>query len=338
MRKKTTIVDIAEKLGLSVSTVSRALKDDYQISDKTKKLVLAAARELHYVPNKFAANLSSRKSNVIGVIVPSIATHFCSTVISSIEETCLKNNYQLSIFQSNESLEREKSLVDMIINSGLDGVLISVSGETKDDSHLNKLIEFGVPLVLFDRVIESCPVSKVMVDNKAGAFSAVNHLIQQGYKKIAYIAGPDSVNIGTHRTEGYFEAHRKYNLQPDPELVVQAQFMGNSINKAANYLLKHPQKPDAIFTSASPLRVYMEAETLGIAIPEEIAVAGFTDDPTITITKPKITSVIQPIKEIGREAALLLIKEIAQKNEKPIRKNLWFKAKLEIRESTPKKS
>jgi len=148
----------------------------------------------------------------------------------------------------------------MIINSGLDGVLISVSGETKDDVHLNKLIEFGVPLVLFDRVIESCPVSKVMVDNNAGAFSAVEHLIQQGYTKIAYIAGSETVNIGKYRKEGYFEAHKKNNIQPDPELVVQAQFMGNTINKAANYLIKHPKKPDAIFTSTSPLRVYMEAE------------------------------------------------------------------------------
>jgi len=210
--KSVTIKEIANRLGIAVSTVSRALHDAYDVSPETRKKVLAMAEELDYRPNPYAVNLVTQRTNIIGVLLPEIATHYFSTVVKGIQDVANNVGYNVMFFISNESITREKYILNQLNNNSLDGLLASVSAETDSSEHFIKLMERGLPIVFFDRVRNDMLTSKVIQDDYRGAFNATTHLIQQGYKRIAHLAGPKNIDAAERRLQGYLDALEQNNL------------------------------------------------------------------------------------------------------------------------------
>src|SRR5687767_12271562 len=215
-----TIKDIARELGISPSTVSRALKDHPDISKETKKAVSELAAKLNYQPNIVALNLRTQKTNTIGVVIPELVHFFFSTVISGIEDVAYSAGYNVIITQSNESLQRKKTDIKALFNSRVDGMLISVSRETNTFDHIDNILAKGVPMVFFDRVYETANSSKIIVDDLSGAKDATQHLIDQGCKRIAHLEGPPNLNITKQRLEGYVEAHKDHKIAVNKSLIM----------------------------------------------------------------------------------------------------------------------
>lgn len=246
MAHPVTIKDIARELGVSPSTVSRALKDHPDISPATKQQVRELVDKLKYKPNAIALSLRSQKSNVISVVVPQIVHHFFSSVISGIEEVAQKQKYNVMIFQSNEQYEREVAIAQEIESGRAEGVLVSVSKTTKNFSHLRELTEKGYPLVFFDRVCEEMETDKVIVDDFSGAMNAVEYLLQTGCKRIAHLAAPQHLLIGYHRQRGYISALEKNGIEVDDALIVKCDTIEEAYETIPKLMdLEHP--PDGIF-------------------------------------------------------------------------------------------
>ncbi len=310
--RQVTIKDIARQLDISPATVSRALKDHPDISKHTKKAVIELANSLNYQPNSIALSLRSQKTFTIGVIVPEIIHFFFSSAISGVEATAYKAGYNVVICQSNESYEREVANVNTLLNNRVDGILISVSKNTTDFSHLKKVVNMGVPLVFFDRICNEIDAHKVIVEDKKGAYNAVKHLIDQGYKHIAHLSGPESLQISRLRKDGYLDALKDNGIAHDPRLLLQAD------NRMSGYqnmkkLLQLEQRPDAVFTvndnvAIGAIKAIKEA---GLKIPQDVAVIGFSDDQKITsLVEPHLSSVAQPAFQIGQTAGELFLKQI----------------------------
>ncbi len=341
---QVTIKDIARELGISPSTVSRALKDHPDISPETKKAVNELAEKLNYTPNIVALSLRQSKTNTIGVIIPELVHFFFSTVISGIEDVAYSAGYNVIITQSNESLQREKTDIKALFNSRVDGMLISVSRETSNFEHIDNILAKGVPMVFFDRVYDKPESSKIIVDDLSGAKEATAHLIDQGCKRIAHIEGPPNLEISKQRLEGYLQAHRERNIEVDKSLIVPCNLgtieEGRTVTEK---LLAQSPGPDAIFATNDPTAMgAMQAiKEAGLKIPKDIAVVGFSNWFFTALLDPPLTSVDQPGFEMGQEAAKLLIRQIDIRTKdrdadvQPETKVL--KTKLIVRESSLKK-
>lgn len=332
---QATIRDLALKLNISISTVSRALRGAQDVNPATKKAVLELARELNYEPNKVAQSLRIKKTNTIGVIVPEIAIHFFSSVISGIQDYTAKHGYSIMICQSLESFETEKANVHMLVANRVDGLLISLSSQTREFHHLDQLIAKKIPMVLFDRVVESLEVSKVVVDDHDGAFKAVNYLIKTGCKRIAYIGGSMSLSISNQRIKGYTDALKTNNLPVRPELMILCDEFHNEPILATQKLLELPEPPDAIFCMNDPVAILViqVLKQRKIKIPEEISVVGFTNEPVSRYIEPSITTVAQPAYQMGEAAARLFIGQVENPDSyKPTMETL--QTELIIRNST----
>jgi len=330
-----TIKDIARELGISPSTVSRALKDHPDISPQTKLQVRELVDKLKYKPNAIALSLRSRKTNIIGVIVPQMVHHFFSSVISGIEEEAISAGYNVMIFQSNESYERELLNVQALLASRVDGVLASISKTTRKFAHFKELMENEIPVVLFDRASDELDTDKVIVDDFAGAFDAVEYLIKTGCRRIAHFAAPQHLKIGYLRQRGYISALEKNGIMVDDELIVKCDTHDEALETTAKVMaLANP--PDAVFavndlTAAGVLKVL---KRLHLRVPEDISVVGFTDGLVSTVTDPPMTTVSQHGFEMGQIAAKILLQRIESgiENFKPVTEVL--KTDLIIREST----
>ncbi|HEY9047497.1 MAG TPA: LacI family DNA-binding transcriptional regulator [Ohtaekwangia sp.] len=332
---QATIRDLALKLNISISTVSRALRNAPDVNPETKKAVLELAKKLHYEPNRVAQSLRIKKTNTIGVVVPEIAMHFFSSAISGIQEYAAKHDYSIMICQSMESLRTEKSNIHMLVSNRVDGLLISLSSETKDIEHLESLIAKQIPIVLFDRITDELDVSKVVVDDHNGAFRGVEHLIKTGCKRIAYIGGPDGLYVSDQRLRGYRDAIRNYNLELDEELIMHCRDFHNDPTEAARTLLNRPNRPDAIFCMNDPVAILamQVLKEKGIAIPNEVSLVGFTNEPVSQFIEPSLTTIAQPAYLMGQSAAKLFIEQMDNKEDfKPITKVL--PTELIIRNST----
>ncbi len=332
-----TIKDIARELGVSPSTVSRALKDHPDISLATRLKVKQLAEEYGYKPNAIALSLLQSKTNIIGVIIPEIVHFFFSSVISGIEEVAHKNGYQVMICQSNESVEREKENVQTMIKGRVDGVLISISKQTQSSEHLQLLDKAGIPMVFFDRSPNDINSHQVIIDDEEGAFSVVNHLIQQGYKRIMHLAGPDNLVISQRRLAGYKRALKQNGLNYNPELIQVCDQYDDAIRMVPK-LLQRPTRPDAIFavndlTAVGAIKVIRE---MGLKIPQDIGVAGFTNEKISSILTPSLTSVEQHGFSMGEEAAKLLMKRFETNIEDYVPETKIIPSTLIIRESTKK--
>ena len=322
------------------STVSRALKDHPGISDATKAKVWKLAEELKYVPNTLAMGLRRKKSNTIGVVIPEVVHFFFSTVISGIEDVAYEKGYSVILTQSNEDYEREKFNVRSLLNHRVDGILIDVASSTSNFDHIEDVKQRGVPLVYFDRLVKEMTGSKVVVNDYKGAYVATNHLINLGYTRIAHLAGPKGLSITWDRLEGYKRALIDRKLGIDENLIVYGVGIEVKESKRIAYeMLSRRHRPQAIFAVNDPaaLGVLSAASSLGIKVPEDLAVIGFSNWDFTEFTSPSLSTVDQPGYEIGYRAASLLIEQIEQDEEEEIKdQTVVLDASLVLRESTPK--
>lgn len=340
---QVTIKDIARELGISPSTVSRALKDHPDISTETKRLVHSLADKLNYQPNVVALNLRQKKTNTIGVIIPELVHFFFSTVISGIEDVAYQAGYSVLLAQSNESYEREKTDIKALFNSRVDGMLISLSRETRNYDHIESIISKGVPVVFYDRMYNNPLTSKVIVDDYVGAKEAVEHLIDQGYKRIAHLEGSSQLMISVDRKRGYVEALKENNMEIRESLIHEcpsgSQEEGFLVTKK---LLAMSQPPDAIFANNDPMAVgaMLAIKEKGLRIPQDVGLVGFSNWSIGSLIEPSLTTVDQPGFEMGQEAARLLIRQIemGDKDQEPQPEMKILKTKLIVRDSSIRKA
>jgi DNA-binding LacI/PurR family transcriptional regulator len=335
-KQQATIKDIARKLRISVSTVSRALRNLHDVNPDTKKAVEELAKQLNYEPNYIAQSLINRKTRIIGVIVPIIASPVFGRILTGMNDAARQHNYQLMICQSNENAELECSLIKQLASFKIDGLLISVSGQTECDDSFEVLKKKGVPIVFFDRVLQSIDISKVIVDEFQSAFTAVEHLIKCGHKKIAHLAGPSHLSISKDRMNGYLSALTKHNIPIDKNLIITCQNFEEDAPKGIKKLFAKKPYPDGVFAinDASAVTVIKYLNGKKIRIPEEVAVIGFNNDPISEIIEPSLTTVYLPCYEMGQIAVDQLIKRINDFSLPP--ETITLHSKLLKRNSSPK--
>lgn len=334
---QATIRDLALKLNISISTVSRALRNAPDVNPETKKAVLELAKSLHYEPNRVAQSLRIKKTNTLGVVVPEINLHFFSSTISGIQEYAAKHGYSIMICQSMESIKTEKSNIQMLVSNRVDGLLISLSSQTKTYDHLQQLIEKKIPIVLFDRICDELDVSKVIVNDHDGAFKGVEHLLKTGCRRIAYIGGPENLYVSNQRMQGYLDALRSYNIQPDPALIAHCHELHQEPIEVTKRFLDLPERPDAIFCMNDPVAIItmQVLKARNIRIPDEISLVGFTNEPVSQYIEPSLTTIAQPAYDMGQATAKLFIQQLDHEaTAKPVTKVL--PTELIIRNSTRK--
>lgn len=314
-----TIKDIAKALNLSTSTVSRALRDSHEINPETKRMVVEYATKVNYRPNPIAQGLKENRSRAIAVIVPEIANSFFSEAITGIEDVANARGYDVVIFQSHESYDREVANVRNVVARRVDGLLISLSNQTQEFSHLRELHEKGFPLVFFDRVSDEIETYKVVADNFSGAFMATDHLLQNGKKRIAHITSAASLYITKERLSGYKAALEKYKVPFDSALVHYCNhFDFPEMEGIIEHILEIAPRPDAIFTASDRLALacFEVLTRKGIRCPEDLALVGFTNLKVAHLLHPALTTVSQPAFGIGQTSVELLI-DLIEKKKRP---------------------
>jgi len=338
-RKALTIHDIAKKLNISASTVSRALSHNPSISKATTEKVNAFAVEGGYRPNWIASNLRKRKTNSIGIVVPQINRNFFSCFISGVEKIASRKNYNVIISQSNNLLEKEKKIVYSLFSNQVDGLIVSLSMQTNEFSHFKLFKENNIPLIFFDRIAPSIDTDKIVVDDFEAGYKATKHLIDQGYKRIAHIAGPTVLEIYSLRKDGYIKALKDNHLPVKKEYILTSHLLRKDGENSIKQFLELKTPPDAIFcgNDTSALGLIMYLKKMGIRIPENIGIVGFSDEPFSELITPTLSTLRQPAFEMGEKAAGLLIERI-EKNENPSDfKTIVMPTKLIIRESSKAK-
>lgn len=338
-KEKTTIHDIARKLNITASTVSRALKDHPRISTETKKAVLKTAEKLNYQPNHIAAALRNGKSNIIGIIVPTADRTFFSSVVRGIEEIANTSKYNVMICQTYDSYEKEMDTVEALLNARVDGIIASFAKNTTNFDHFLKVKERGIPLILFDRSNDTLEVSHVVVDDFLGAYKATEHLIQQGCRRIAHFTNTRKISIYKERLRGYRDALLDNGLPYDESLVVESNLQLEDGRNSMLQMLQRPEIPDGVF-SASAYGILGAMQVLkekGIRIPEEVALVGFSNEPFTSFTEPALTSVDQHSMRMGNAAAEIFLEEITSANQKFIPQKIVLKPELIIRQSSLRK-
>ena len=335
---QTTIKDIAKKLNLSPSTVSRALHDNQEISSRTKRKVINAAKQMNYYPNILARSLKKKTSQAIGVIVPEIKHDFFSAAISAIAGVAYDAGYVIILCESNENYEREVLNARALVTNQVAGLLVSITQSTVKSSHFKFFQRVGIPVVFFDRVCDDIRASKVLVDDYGGGFNAVEHLIKSGYKRIAHLGGVKHLSISRNRYKGYRDALKNYSIVYEKELVHFGGFHEQDGIIGMQYLLDLKNPPDAIFTVNDPVAIgaYDEIKKRKLRIPQDIALVGFSNNLIAALVDPPLTTIDQSAFELGKAAANILLEHIKAKNEKKSFKSIRkvLETKLIIREST----
>ncbi|OKS87634.1 LacI family DNA-binding transcriptional regulator [Mucilaginibacter polytrichastri] len=338
-----TIRDIAKALNLSVSTVSKALRDSHEISEKTKKLVLAYAKENNYRPNPIAQSLKQGSSKSIGIVVSTIENQFFSQVINGIESVAYNEGYNVIITQTHESYDLEVKNVGHLTHRSIDGLLISISTETKDIEHLLRLHKQGLPIVFFDRVSNEIETHKVIADNYMGGYNATKHLIASGFRKIAHITSPPNISITQERLAGYHQALADAGIKLPENYVKYCPHGGRDVSEienALNELLNMDPRPDAIFTTSDRITTTSLSllYKLGIKIPDDIALVGYSNTSMADVLNPPLTTVSQPGFEMGQKATEMLLNLIASKHPVTEFKTVVLPTTLTIRKSSIKGS
>jgi len=335
--KHITIKDVAKKLNCSVSTISRAFNDKYDIRKETRELILATANEMGYSPNPMAKSLLKQCSNQIGVVVPEFINPFFPEVIIGMQEVFHKAGYQVLIMQSNESYIHELENVKALENNMVDGMILSLSIETKNVEYYKKMISQGFPLVLFNRVSNELETHKVILDDYKWAFFATEHLIYQGYKKIFHFAGPSGLMFSQNRENGFIDAHRKHKLAVDNSSIVETGLLISDGEREMEELIKNNNLPDAIFAvnDMAAIGAMKVLKKNGLKIPDDVAIVGFTETQIAPLIDPPLTSVAQPTHEMGRATALLLLDQIENKGIL-VPQTVILNGRLNVRESSMK--
>lgn len=336
----TTLKEIAEQLGISIATVSKSLKNYPDVSEKTKKAVIELASQLNYTPNSFAVNLRTKESKTIGLIIPTIVHHFFSNVIKGILEEAEKRDYLVIILQSDENFELEKKQIKLLINKRVDGIIISLSNGTGDFFHLNEILSQKIPLVLFDKIAKIVECSKVMINDQKAAYDAVDYLIKKGYKKIAHFRGAYIPQNSIDRFLGYKKALEDNQIEYNPSLVYDCDNNNDfedGYENAKKLIIENPEV-DAIFavTDLVAIGIIKYFNEIGISIPNQIAVLGFSNWFISNVISPTLTTIDQPGFEMGKKSAEILFNEIdLKRNNLPVSfQSIEIETKLIIREST----
>jgi LacI family transcriptional regulator len=339
-RKEVTIYDIAKRLKLSPSTVSRGLSGHHEIRKETIRRIQLTAKEMGYQQNTFASNLRKNRSNTIGVVLPRLDSNFQSSVIAGIEKVVSKGGYNLIISQSRESMDKEIKSVQTLFNSRIDGLLISLACDTCKLDHLDVLYKKGIPIVFFDRVQDHSTYksSKVVIDNVKAGFDATEHLINQGCGRIVYLSDNRKSNVYSERFLGYKDALERYRIPFDPELVFEDRLNEESGKRTVSKMLRLKKFPDAVFAAndTSAVAVICQLKRTGINVPDEVAVVGFNNVHVSRIIEPSLTTIHYPGMEMGEVSASALI-ELLNLSETPITKKIVLDHSLIIRESSKKK-
>ena len=338
MGKNLTLKDLAQKLGLSTSTVSRALQNNPAISDDTRLRVNKLAKKIGYYPDALAKSLKNKKSYTIGVIVPEISHFFFSSVIDGIEDVTYKDGYTIMVTKSNEDFEREVLNLESLISNRVAGVIASISQNTKTGKHFYNIINRGIPLVLFDRVLDDLDVHKIVGDDFEKVYEMVNHLIDSGYQNIAYLAGPSHLNITMNRVDGYKKALIDNNIELMDGLIMNINLNENDGFEGAKTLIREFPKIDAICCVNDPvaLGVYKYLNKVGIKIPDKVGVTGFSNNPSSETINPPMTTVDQQGYKMGRKAAKILLQKINNESIDSLDKTHIIEGELIIRDSSRK--
>ncbi|QWX83210.1 LacI family DNA-binding transcriptional regulator [Cellulophaga sp. HaHaR_3_176] len=319
MKQKITLKHIARELEVSISTVSKALKNSEEISRDTKEKIQAFAKLYNYKPNNIAISLKNKKTKNIGVIIPDIVHHFFTTVFRGIEKYANTKGYNVIVCVSDESFDKEVINMEILANGSVDGFIMSLSSDTQlngDYNHLIELTEQGIPLVLFDRVTDKVACDKVLINDKDGAFRATKKLIEDGRKRIALVATEDYLSVSKNRADGYFQALKEHDLEIDESLILKLPSMNSVEGKEMEDFL-HNQKVDAVLCVNEIYAIHgmRLAQKMGLKIPEDIAFIGFTDGILSKFSNPTLTSVAQHGDQMGEVAAKMLIEKIESDKE-----------------------
>jgi len=335
--KDVTIYDIAEKLKISPTTVSRGLKDHPAIKKETKKRIREMALKMGYQNNTFASNLRSRKTNTIGIIIPRINSAFMSSVISGVEQVVNSNGYNLIISQSQEQYHKEVASATTMFHSRVDGLLVSLASDTEKNQHFESFLLKKIPVVFFDRIFDHPDCTNIVIDNSRAGYDAVKHLLDLGCKRIALITGNLNRNVYADRLKGYQMALAERQISFDESLVIvsSANLNEQSGLDAAQKILQMNPRPDGVFAAndTSAVACMLGLQDAGIEVPNEVAVVGFNNDPISLIVRPRLTTINYPGYEMGKIAATTLINTL----NKPAERNLTtivLKHELIVRESS----
>ncbi len=331
-----TIKELAKELNLSFSTVAKALRDSHEISEKTKALVLEKARELNYQVNPFASSLRKQKSKTIAVVIPEVVNDFFGPVINGVESIAQEKGYHVLIYLTHEKLHKEIEIAKLLQSGRVDGMMISISTQTNQTTHLEELFSKELPMVFFDRIVPELPVPKVTTSDYKSSFEATEHLIQNGCKNISFLSIAKELSISEKRIEGFKDALLKHNITFENGMLHFFDLESTDTPKRIKKLLSQLNSPDGIFAAVENLAIitYEQAKILQLSIPKDLKVLCFSNLKTIDLLSPPMTTITQPAFEIGRESAAILFKLIEKKGHNFLKENTEIKSKLIAREST----
>ncbi|MES2653317.1 MAG: LacI family DNA-binding transcriptional regulator [Bacteroidota bacterium] len=334
--KNINIKELALELNLSVSTISKALNDSYEISEETKRRVLETAARLNYVPNPYASSLRGRKSKNIGVVIPEVADSFFSLAINGIESVAKEKGYHVLICLTHESFENERTILKEFQGGRVDGVLLSVSRETTQCNHINDLIANGLPLVFFDRACDAVETAKITTDDFESGYKATAHLIAQSCNQIAFLSISNYLSISNKRLEGYLQALNDHKIEVNPKHIIQCTNDAEQNYLLIKKLLQQKNRPNGIVASVEKLTtpIYIACEALKLKVPQDIKVICFSNLETAAILNPSLTTITQPAFEMGKVAATLLFKALENRNFSLIKEDFMIPSTLVVRRST----
>ncbi|MFC2440902.1 MAG: LacI family DNA-binding transcriptional regulator [Segatella maculosa] len=334
-QRRTSLKDLAEELGVSIATVSRALRNSHEVGEEMKAKVKALAKRLNYRPNPFAQSLRKKTPRVIGVIVPNLVTHYYASVLDGIEDYASCFGYSVISSNSHESHEREEKAVENFISMHVDGIIACLAQDTVDYGHYLQLHDMGIPVVFFARTCLPDMFSQVVANGDEAAQEATSHLIGAGSRRIAFIGGPNHLDMVKRRKHGYLEALREHHLPIDRELVWCGRIDFDEARNATVRLLQSEKRPDAIlaFNDILTYAAFDAIKTCGLSIPDDVAIIGFTDGDSAAFVTPKLTAIMDQANEQGRKSCELLLRHI--KGDQHIYKEI-VPMILKIRESSEK--
>jgi LacI family transcriptional regulator len=334
--KNINIRELARELKLSVSSISKALKDSHEISDETKQRVLEMAARLNYIPNPYASSLRGRKSKNIGVVIPEVADSFFALALNGINSVAIERGYHVLICLTHESFENEKNILKEFQSRRVDGVLLSVSSETSQTSHIRDLISNGVPLVFFDRACEEVETARITTNDEESGYQATEHLIQKGCDRIVFLSISQTLSISNKRMEGYLQALSDHGMEPDKKDVILCTNDDKKNYVLIKRVLARKKRPDGVLASGEKLTtpVYKACEALQLKIPRDVKVVCFSNLATASILNPPLTVVRQPAFEMGKAAATVLLKALQKQNINLTKESQVIRSSLIIRKST----
>lgn len=338
LSKEVTIYDIAKALNVSAATVSRGLKDHPGIRKDTKKRIAKAAEKMGYQHNSFASNLRKKTSKTVGVIVPRLDSYFMSSVIAGMEKILNNAGYNLIISQSQESVKKEVASTQTLFHGRVDGLLVSLSSETKDLDHFNPIFKKRIPLIFFDRVVDVPHCTSIVINNEKAGYDATKHLIDNGCKRIVHISGSLNRNVYADRLKGYKKALAQKKITYDPKLVFTNSLTDQAGADVAREILKMSKKPDGVFTAndTSAVACMRELKRAGMKIPGDIAFVGFNDDPIACVIEPNLSTIHYPGEEMGEVAATTLVNSLKHLSASNLNK-IIINHELIVRQSSIRK-